>query len=197
LQRSRQFQRALQILKSSNEGQRILAALEHASITGGIGQGENEHVAGVASTRTEFQGSERRGFHRIVTVAIKIDIEKAARDHVTDYELANVIHHELRHAEIHAGPLEGEDLSTWANVERWEKRRDRLDKDLDVYIRADLPTRRGLGVQTLDERNHEFQVEIGLRMSEEDEEAARQAAKERVERSREKLRARQAAQAHH
>ncbi|MFO1499831.1 MAG: RHS repeat-associated core domain-containing protein [Verrucomicrobiota bacterium] len=191
LQRNRRFQRAMQILKSSGEGQRVLAALENANITAGVGQGEHDRVAGEAKTRTEFQGSDRTGWRRVTTVAIKIDVEKAARENVTDHELANVLHHELRHAEIHTEALPGEDLSTWAKVEQWEKRRDKADRKLDVYIPSDLPTSKGTGIQTLDERNHQFQVEIGLRMSEADENATRQANREKIERYREQIRARQ------
>jgi hypothetical protein len=95
--------------------------------------------------------------------------------------LANVIHHELRHIEIHAGPLPGEDLSTLERATESEKKRKAMDKKLDVYIPADLPTSKGRGIQTLDERNHQFQIEIGLRLSEADENAARQAAKREVE----------------
>ena len=137
--------RALQILQHSDEGRRILSALENEHVSGGVGKGENEHVAGLASTTTETQGSERRGYRRVVTVAIKIDLEKARKEHFTDYELANIIHHELRHAEIHTEALEGEDLSTMENVDRWERRRSQSDKALDIYLPSDLPTRRGTG----------------------------------------------------
>jgi RHS repeat-associated protein len=192
LQQNRQFQRALQILQHSDEGRRILSALENEHVSAGVGKGENEHVAGLASTTTETQGSERRGYRRVVTVAIKIDLEKARKEHFTDYELANIIHHELRHAEIHTEALEGEDLSTTESVDRWERRRSQSDRALDLYLPSDLPTRRGTGIQTLDEHNHQFQVEIGLRMSQEDEDAAHEAQKAKLEQVREQLNARKA-----
>jgi len=110
LTRSREFQRALKILESSDEGKRVLAALANANITAGVGKGENDKVAGVAHSSTELQGSERRGYRRVVSVAIEIDIAKARKDHTTDAELANIIHHELRHAEIHTEEIPGEDL---------------------------------------------------------------------------------------
>src|SRR5207245_517365 len=122
----------------------------NADITAGAGKGENDKVAGLASSRTELQGSERRGYRRVVTVAIKIDMDKARKDHTTDYELANIIHHELRHAEIHTEALPDEDLSTMENVDRWEKQRHKRDQALDIYLPSDLPTRRGTGIQTLD-----------------------------------------------
>src|SRR5262249_8994402 len=77
LQRSKQFQRALQILRSSNEGQRILSALEHEAISVGAGPSEDEHEAGRTHSRTEIQGSDRRGYRRLVTVDINIDLAKA------------------------------------------------------------------------------------------------------------------------
>jgi RHS repeat-associated protein len=190
LRKNRQFQRALRIVQNSNEGQRILAALEHENIPAAAGQGKDPREGGHAAIRTELQGSERRGWHRVVTVSILIDIEKAQKEHMTDHELANVIHHELRHAEIHLGALEGEDLSIMERVERAEQRRSNMDKALDIYIRADIPTANGTGIQTSDARNHDFQVEIGLRLSQEEEDARRQAARENIERRREQIRAR-------
>jgi RHS repeat-associated protein len=192
LRQNRQFQRALRIVQNSNEGQRILAALEHENIPAAAGHGKDPHEGGHASMRTEIQGSERRGYRRVVTVSIVIDIERARKEHMTDHELANIIHHELRHAEIHLGPLEGEDLSTMENVDRSERRRSNMDHALDIYVPSDLPTAKGTGIQTGDDRNHDFQVEIGLRLSQEDEDARRQAAREKLERVREQRRAREA-----
>ena len=51
---------------------------------------------------------------------------------------------------------------------------------------------KGENEQTLDEHNHQFQVEIGLRMSQEDEDAAHEAQKAKLERVREQLNARKA-----
>jgi len=184
LRKNRQFQRALRIVQNSNEGQRILAALEHENIPAAAGHGDDPHEGGHASIRTEIQGSERRGYRRVVTVSIVIDMDKARKEHMTDHELANVIHHELRHAEIHLGPLENEDLSSTEKVDQSERRRAKMDKALDIYIPSDLPTSKGTGIQTGDDRNHDFQVEIGLRMNDEDEAAKRQAARDKIERIR-------------
>jgi hypothetical protein len=195
MQQNRQFNRALNILKSSNEGRRVLAALQNVNIPADNGPGEHESIAGYAHTHTEFHGSDQRGWTRTTTISITIDLDKAARDGMTDYELANVIHHELRHAEIHAGPLQGEDLSTWDKVQESEKRRARMDKNLDVYIPATIRNGKGTGVQTFDERNHTFQVEIGLRKSEAEENAIHDAAKAETTRQLQEYRARQAAKA--
>jgi len=158
---------------------------------GPAGHGDDPLEGGHAQITTELQGSDRRGYPRVVTVSITTDLEKARREHFTDYELANIIRHELRHAEIHLGPLEGEDLSTMEKVDQSQRRRARMDKQLDMYVPSDLPTSKGTGTQTGDDRNHDFQVEIGLRMSEDDENAARQAAREKIELLREQIRARQ------
>jgi hypothetical protein len=194
LQQSRQFQRAMQIVRSSSEGRRVLAALQNVNVAAGVGEGENERVAGHAHVRKHLEGSQRRGYRwGVDTATISIDIDKAARKGATDHELANVIHHELRHIEISLGALPGENLSTMEGVDESERKRNRMDRNLDVYIPADQVTAKGRGIQTLDERNHQFQIEIGLRMSEADEATARHAGDERLQRAREELNRRKAA----
>jgi RHS repeat-associated protein len=189
LQKNKQFQRALKILKSSEEGQRILAALKDETVSADIGKGEAEDVAGVAHKRIEYYGSGSRT-RRLVTVKIDIDMDMAKKRHFTDYELANIIHHELRHAEIATEKLAGEDLSTEESVQKWEAKRKKKDNALDVYLRSDLPTKKGTGIQTLDERNHEFQVEIGLRRSQEEEDKIHEEKLEKLKKYEEQIKAR-------
>src|SRR5262249_27550344 len=73
LRNNRQFQRALRIVQNSNEGQRILAALERENIPAAAGKGDDPREAGHAHIRTEVQGRDGRGYRRVVTVSISID----------------------------------------------------------------------------------------------------------------------------
>jgi RHS repeat-associated protein len=194
LQQNKRFQRALNIVKNSNEGKRVLAALQNIQVTTGAGPGEKPSEAGHAHTEKHLEGDRRTGFRWSVDAAsIKIDLGKAARDNFTDHELANVIHHELRHIEIQVGALPGEDLSTIEGANESKRMRDQLDNALDIYTTAKLATSKGVGILTGDERNRDFQREIGLRESQAKEDAFVQAQTERLNKAHEELARRKAA----
>ena len=116
---------------------------------------------GDAKSRIELLGGKGKKYLD-TTVKITIDLNKAKKQHITAYGLANILHHELRHAEINSAPLEGEDLNTEEGIDKSLKKRQKMDQKLDVYIPYETRTKKGNGVQTLDPRNMDFQKEIGL-----------------------------------
>jgi RHS repeat-associated protein len=169
LEKDKSFQRAMAILKKTDEGKRILAALEKADVKGDVGSlpaTEGGDVAGNAEQRASISGTTHRvnpKLWRDTKVIITIDLQKAKKQHMTDYELANVIHHELRHAEIDTTKYEEPDLPYYTSEEslaRDEAKRKAATKALDQYIPLGGP--RGQGVQSGDRNNLIFQKEIGL-----------------------------------
>jgi len=162
LTKDKAFQKALKILEDTVEGKRILEALENADVRADVGKlpgGHGVEESGHAHMSASIEGTRTRK-RREATTAITIDLAKAKKLGLTPYELANVLHHELRHAEIHH--LVRPDDTTDDGIAREDARRKREHKDLDVYVPLNARNGRGSGVQTLDQRNADFQKEIKL-----------------------------------
>lgn len=164
LLKDKTFQKAFKILQDTTEGKRILAALENADVTADMGKlpgNKGIETHGKAHSTAWLEGTRRRKRREAKTV-ITIDIEKAKKAGLTPYELANVLHHELRHAEIHHTDEPGDDNTTEEGLQRSHARRKKLHDELDVYFERNNGTGRGNGVQNFDKRNVDFQKEILL-----------------------------------
>jgi RHS repeat-associated protein len=85
LQKDKSFQRALAILEKSEEGKRILTALEKADVKADVGSlpaTEGGDVEGEAHARAIISGGKRK-IWRDTTVTITIDLKKAREEHLT------------------------------------------------------------------------------------------------------------------
>jgi RHS repeat-associated protein len=168
LQKDKAFQRAYKILEGTKEGKRILAALESADVEvkpGKLPDRPGADGLGHHHGSLSIQGS-KRNMRVTAKSAITIDLAKIKKHKLTSEEFANVLHHELRHAEILNTRGPNDDFSTDEGTEHAQKHMKRSDSALDVYLPHNTPfksgTRRGTGVQNLDDRNIEFQKEVGL-----------------------------------
>ena len=136
LTKDKAFQKALKILEDTVEGKRILQALENANVSGDVGKlagGHGVEETGHAKLSASIEGRRNRK-EWVATTKITIDLAKAKKMGLTPYELANVIHHELRHAEIHHTPRLDDNWNTEEGIAQGGRRRNREHKDLDVYI---------------------------------------------------------------
>jgi RHS repeat-associated protein len=165
LKKDKSFQKALKILENTAEGKRILDSLETADVQADKGKltdkSDHAHATGLAHNRAVISGTKSHKT-RAATTVITIDLSKARKLKLTDYDLANVLHHELRHAEIHNTVASGEDYTTDEGINKAEAVRNQAHKELDVYIPGSRVKGRGTGIQTLDPQNIDFQKEIGL-----------------------------------
>jgi RHS repeat-associated protein len=145
LEKHKLFQHAKTILERSEEGKRILSVLEGEGYLvevnlGSIPSAKNKNVAG--STRSYRYAGEEKPFKVEITIDVE-RLKKLAGGVKTAARLANVLHHELRHAEI--------------NYKKVGRDREKAHQRLDIYLPGP-----GGGLQNLDEANMRFQREIGL-----------------------------------